>query len=118
MAPGCSNDTCKARINRALEIVYCFPQWWMARCVRIVAATTSVGNPVFGLSFARVVAWGTEDNILRLALTGHTDGLKLLLDKKTASLTDVDPNHGRTALHVRGTFDHSPSKGSHRKLMW
>lgn len=73
----------------------------MARVVHFVAATTSIGDPVFGLSFARVVPWGREDNILRPSLTGNIDGLKLLLDNRMASLSDVDPNYGQTALHVR-----------------
>ena len=113
---GCSNANCKARINRALNVVYCFPQWFMARVVHFVAATTSIGNPVFGLSFTRVVPWGREDNILRPALTGHVDGLKILLDKKMASLSDVDPDYGQTALHVRGTLSYSSNKIGRSKL--
>lgn len=116
MASGCSNDTCKARISRTLRVVYCFPQWFIARAIYFVAATTSVGGPVFGLSVARIVPWGREDNILRPALTGNTDGLKLLLDKKIASLTDVDPDYGRTALHVRGTLSFSSNETGYRKL--
>jgi hypothetical protein len=55
---------------------------------------------MFGLEVRRRVGWGGEDGILRFALTGNTFGVKSLLDIGTASMTDVDPNHGRSALYV------------------
>jgi len=61
---------------------------------------TYIGTPVFGLEVRRRVGWGGEDNILRFALTGNTLGVKSLLSDAKASLIDVDPNHGRTALQV------------------
>ena len=103
-------------MNRALNVVYCFPQWFIARAVHFVAATTSTGDLVFGLSFARVVPWGREDNILRTALTGNIDGLKILLDKKMASLSDVDPDFGQTALHVRNTLSCSLNHSGRSRL--
>ena len=58
------------------------------------------GTPTIGLDVRRKIGWGGEDNILRFALTGNTVGVKSLLSAGKASMTDVDPNHGRTALYV------------------
>jgi hypothetical protein len=46
------------------------------------------------------IAWGTQDGILRFALTGNTAGMRSLLELRAASLFDIDPKRGRTALHV------------------
>lgn len=116
MTSKCSNDTCKSRIKRTVDVVYCFPQWFIAHAVHFVAVTKSVGVPVYGLSFPRVMPWGREDNILRPALTGNTEGLKVLLDKKVADVMDVDPDYGRTALHVRGTVSYWVNGTGRRKL--
>ena len=96
----CTNDSCKNHPGRSLEILYCFPRWFLERSVYFVAAMTYVGTPVFGLEVRRRIGWGGEDNILRFALTGNTIGVKSLLNDAKASLIDVDPNHGRTALQV------------------
>jgi hypothetical protein len=68
--------------------------------VHIAAGITYTGSPAFNVELRRRVGWGGKDTILRFALTGNTVGVKSLLTKGEASLTDVDPNHGRTALHV------------------
>jgi hypothetical protein len=68
--------------------------------MRIAAGITFFGNPIFSFEFRRKIGWGGRDNILRFALTGNVQGVKALLTEGDASLTDVDPNHGRTALHV------------------
>ena len=101
LASDCSDEMCQGRSTRSLKIIYCFPQWFLARAVHIIATTTYSGCPVFGLEVRRRIEWGGKDGILRLALTGNTQGVKHLLMSKEASLTDVDPNHGRSALHVR-----------------
>lgn len=101
LASDCSDETCRRHSTRSLKIIYCFPQWFLARAVHIVATMTYSGSPVFGLQVRRRIEWGGKDGILRLALTGNTQGVKHLLVSKEASLTDVDPNHGRSALHVR-----------------
>jgi hypothetical protein len=100
-ASKCTNSSCQNHPGRSLEVVYCFPRWFLERTVYIIAAMTYIGTPVFGLEVRRRVGWGREDNILRFALTGNTLGIKSLLSDAKASLIDVDPNHGRTALQVR-----------------
>jgi hypothetical protein len=68
--------------------------------IHVVATMAYTGTPSFGLDVQRRIGWGGEDGILRFALTGNTVGVKWLLSAGKASMTDVDPNHGRTALHV------------------
>ncbi len=100
LASKCSDDTCRERSTRSLKFVYCFPQWFLPKSVHVIAAMMYSACPVFGLEVRRRIEWGGKDGILRLALTGNTQGVKHLLVNKEASLTDVDPNHGRSALHV------------------
>ena len=68
--------------------------------MHIAARITFSGLPTIYIEFRRRVPWGGKDNILKFALSGNTLGVKSLLIQGEASLTDVDPNHGRTALHV------------------
>lgn len=96
----CNDRLCQGRMTRSFCLVYCFPQWFISRALHVVAAMTCTGCPVFGLQVRRRIDWGSKDGILRFALTGNTQGVKHLLVNKKASLTDVDPNHGRSALHV------------------
>ena len=100
LASKCTNSSCQNHPGRSLEIVYCFPRWFLERAVYFVAAMTYIGTPVFGLEVRRRVGWGREDNILRFARTGNNLGIKSLLTDAKASLIDVDLNHGRTALQV------------------
>ena len=96
----CNDEMCQAHLTSSFSLVYCFPQWFISRAIHIVAAITSTGCPVFGLQVRRRIEWGSKDGIIRFALTGNTQGIGHLLVNKQASLTDVDPNHGRSALHV------------------
>jgi hypothetical protein len=100
LRPKCEKSTCQNRTGQSFQLTYCFPQWFLERAIHIVAAITYTGTPMFGLVVRRRVGWGSEDTILRFALTGNTVGVKSLLDVGTASMTDVDPNHGRSALYV------------------
>jgi len=109
LGPNCNKSTCQNHAGRSLQFTYCFPQWFLEKTIHIVAALTYTGTPVFGLEVRRRVGWGGEDSILRFALTGNTVGVKSLLDVGKASMTDVDPNHGRTALYV-SLRDKSPVK--------
>jgi len=109
LRPKCEKSTCKNRTGQSFQLTYCFPQWFLERALHIVAAITYTGTPMFGLEVRRRVGWGSEDSILRFALTGNTVGVKSLLDVGTASMTDVDPNHGRSALHV-SLWEKTPKK--------
>lgn len=109
LRPNCGTSTCRNRAGRSFQLTYCFPQWFLERAIHIVAALTYTGSPVFGLEVRRRIGWGSEDGILRFALTGNTVGVKSLLDVGKASMTDVDPNHGRTALYV-SLRDKTPAK--------
>jgi hypothetical protein len=68
--------------------------------VHIAAGITFLGSPILSLELRRRVGWGGTDTILQFALRGNVPGIQSLLINGKASLTDVDPNHGRTALHV------------------
>lgn len=100
LGPNCNKSTCQNHTGRSFQLVYCFPQWLLQRAIHIVAAITYTGTPIFGLEVRRRIGWGGEDGILRFALTGNTIGVQSLLEVGKASMTDVDPNHGRTALYV------------------
>jgi len=100
LRPKCEKSTCQNHTGQSFHLTYCFPQWLLERAIHVVAAITCTGTPMFGLEVRRRVGWGSEDGILRFALTGNTIGVKSLLDVGTASMTDVDPNHGRSALYV------------------
>ena len=100
LGPKCDNSTCQSHTGRSFQLNYCFPRWFLERAIHIVAAMTYTGTPIFGLEVRRRVGWGGEDGILRFALTGNTIGVTSLLDVGKASMTDVDPNHGRNALYV------------------
>lgn len=100
LRPKCDKSSCQNRTSKSFQLIYCFPQWFMEKAIHFVAATTYTGTPTFGLEVRRRVGWGSEDSILRFALTGNTLGVKALLDARTVSMTDIDPNHGRSALYV------------------
>ncbi|CZR52574.1 uncharacterized protein PAC_02451 [Phialocephala subalpina] len=99
LRPKCEKSTCQNRTGQSFQLTYCFPQWFLEKAIHIVAAMTYTGTPMFWLEVRRRVGWGSEDSILRFALTGNTVGVKSLLDVGTASMTDADPNHGRSALY-------------------
>jgi hypothetical protein len=100
LRPKCEKSTCQNRTGQTFQLTYCFPRWFLERAIHFVVAMTYIGTPMFGLEVRRRVRWGSEDSILRFALTGNTVGVKLLLDAGTSSMTDVDPNRGRSALYV------------------
>lgn len=100
LRPKCENSTCQNRTGQSFQLTYCFPQWFLEKAIHLVAAITYTGNPMFGLEVRRRVGWGGEDSILKFALTGNTVGVKTLLNVGRVSMTDVDPNHGRSALYV------------------
>jgi hypothetical protein len=83
-----------------LQIRYCFPQWLTPHNLFLIVHGMTYCQPTLGLKIQRRVPWGEEDNIIRFALTGNLHGVKELLYSGKGSLDDVDPNHGRTALHV------------------
>jgi hypothetical protein len=100
LRPKCEKITCQNRTGQSFRLIYCFPRWFLEKMIHVVATMAYTGTPSFGLDVQRRIGWGSEDGILRFALTGNTDGVKWLLSAGKASMTDVDPNHGRTALHV------------------
>lgn len=109
LRPKCENSTCQNRTGKSVQLTYCFPKWFLERAIHFVAAMTYTGTPMFGLEVRRRVGWGSEDSILRFALTGNTVGVKTLLDVGKVSMTDVDPNHGRSALYV-SLHENAPTK--------
>jgi hypothetical protein len=62
------------------------------------------------MKFRRRVAWGSEDTIIRFSIVGDTNGIRSILQSGTGSLNDIDPNHGRTALHVSAFLHHFTEK--------
>lgn len=59
-----------------------------------------MGPPERVLRLQRKVPWGINESILKHCLTGNIEGVEDLLLSGRASLYDVDPDHGRTPLHV------------------
>ncbi|KAK5045794.1 hypothetical protein LTR84_008887 [Exophiala bonariae] len=96
----CNVKTCQNPLQGSLDIIYCFPLWYCQRALNIsVSSSVSLGTTI-RFHVKRRIPWGGgQDTLLRFALTGNIDGAKLLIASRNALLTDVDPNHGRTALH-------------------
>jgi hypothetical protein len=84
---------------RLLELRYSSPQWLAWHNLYLVLHNAAYGSPTLGLKFQRRVPWG-EDSIIRFALIGNLQGVKEMLYSGRSSIDDIDPNHGRTALHV------------------
>lgn len=87
--------SCKQCARSSLEIMVRTPNWLTQYNF------CSMGSPERMLRLQRKVPWGSEESVLKHCLKGNLDGVKHLLMSGRASLYDVDPNHGRTPLHVR-----------------
>jgi len=97
----CNVKTCQNPIQGSVDIIYCFPLWFCQRALNISASLSSSLGTTIRIYVKRRILWGGgQDTLLRFALTGNVDGAKSLIGSGNALLTDVDPNHGRTALHV------------------
>ncbi len=92
--------TCNNHPAKLWELKYWTPNFLSNYNVYLFFERTACGTPGFALKLQRKVAWGGEDTIIRFALTGDVVGIKTMLDSRMGSLDDVDPNHGRTPLHV------------------
>jgi hypothetical protein len=92
--------TCQNHTSKLWELKYWVPQWISNYNVYLLFERTASGNPSLGMKFQRKVAWGGEDTIIRFSFVGDAYGIKSILQSGMGSLDDIDPNHGRTALHV------------------
>lgn len=63
-------------------------------------AKTCTGDPSFGLTIQRRVDPARQDSIIRLARTGDTEAIRVMLDKRLAHPNDVDVFSGEPALRV------------------
>lgn len=86
---------CKQCARSLTETLIRTPEWLTRYNLYLV------GSPERILRLQRKVPWGSEEGILRHCLTGNLDEVRYLLFSHRASLYDIDPNHGRTPLHVR-----------------
>jgi nucleoside phosphorylase len=91
---------CQQCSKRYIEIVIWLPGWLAEHNLYLVGEWLACGSPSFGLKLQRRVPWGRDDSILQFCLKRDLAGTKHILYSGKASLYDVDPNHGRTALHV------------------
>jgi hypothetical protein len=97
----CNVKTCQNPIQGSVDIVYCFPLWYCQRALNISAWSSFSLGTTIRIHVRRRIPWGGgQDTLLKFALTGNVDGAKSLIGSGKAFLTDTDPNHGRTALHV------------------
>jgi len=55
---------------------------------------------MFSITTQRRVDPARQDTIIRLAETGNTEGVKIMLNKREAHPDDVDLYTGQTALYV------------------
>lgn len=92
--------SCNNHASNLWELKYWIPQWLSNYNIYLLFERTASGSPTFGLKFPRKVSWGGEDTIIRFSFVGDVDGIRSILDSGKCSLDDIDPNHGRTALHV------------------
>jgi hypothetical protein len=92
--------TCANHPSKLWELKYWTPSFLSNYNVYMFFERAACGTPGFALKLQRKVAWGGEDTIIKFAFTGDVDGIKNIIDKRMGSLDDVDPNHGRTPLHV------------------
>jgi hypothetical protein len=96
----CNKRSCNSQQSFSLKVTYCFPYWFLSKVFCIVADKYSSGIWKTKFEVRRQISWGQNDNILRFALHGNVDGVKSLLLSRQASVLDIDPHHGSTALHV------------------
>lgn len=97
----CNVETCQNPIQRSVDIVYCFPLWFCQRALSISASSSFSFGTTIRIHVRRRILWGGgQDTLLKFAMVGNVDGAKSLIGNGKALLTDTDPNHGRTALHV------------------
>src|SRR5438876_582202 len=81
---------CRNQAACSIQATYCFPQWFLARTIYVVAAKTCTGDPMFSITTQRRVDPARQDTIIRLAETGNTEGVKIMLNKREAHPDDVD----------------------------
>lgn len=94
---------CRNGTLSCIEVKCWLPAWLTSRNLYLIAGRFICGSPSLVLQIQRRVAWGADDSILKFSLSGNLDGVKEILRIGRAYLNDVDPNHGRTALHVRNS---------------
>lgn len=92
--------SCKNHQSKLWELRYWTPHFLSNYNWYLLFERTASGTPSFGLKLQRKVPWGGEDTIVRFAVVGDVEGIKTILNSGRAALDDVDPNHGRTPLHV------------------
>jgi hypothetical protein len=96
----CTRMVLERNSFRLLELIWFFPQWLTPHNVYLILYKAYYGQPMMGLKIQRRVPWGKGDSIIRFALKGNLQGVTEMLYSGKSSLDDVDPNHGRSALHV------------------
>lgn len=92
--------SCQNHSARLWEVKYWMPYWISNYNIYLLFEKTAYGAPSLGLKFQRKVPWGGEDTIIRFAFLGDTEGIKAVLESGRGSLDDVDPDYGRSGLHV------------------
>lgn len=91
---------CQNHPTKSSEIKYWVPEWVSNYNIQLWFDRNECGTPSLGLKLQRKVPWGGEDTIIRFSFLGDTEGIKSILQSRRGTLDDVDPNHGRTPLHV------------------
>ncbi|KAI9772789.1 MAG: hypothetical protein M1839_002290 [Geoglossum umbratile] len=94
------NETCRNQAACSVKVGYCFPLWFLARAVYLVAAKSSMGDPVVGLTVKRRVKYMSQNNIIVFAETGNNEGIRRILDEEKAFPDDVDAEYGETPLRA------------------
>lgn len=102
-APHCDllNGVCKRSQNVEAKVTYVFPRWISSTAINYYTQTGPLGNPNMQLKQRNVMM----TDAYRLAQTGNVQGLEDLYVRGLASIDDVNPQEGQSALLVNIYMD-------------
>lgn len=98
----CDKPSTCARVSTVWtsQFTYAFPTWFAAKAISMYSRSGPLGEPALQLNSRRVAL--TE--AYRLAQVGDVQGLDVLYNSGKASVHDVHPQEGQSALLVGGSL--------------
>ena len=112
MAATCDVPGCKRAHNANTQVTYVFPTWLAAKAINLYTQSSPLGEPEMQLKTRRVIM----TDAYRLAQTGDVEGLHHLYMRGEASVHDLNPQEGQSALLVciAGTYYDTMADSEHR----
>ena len=103
LARKCNLDSCMNRQSCSIRVSYTFPTWLVMKALELIAVSSSMTGPSFGLSLRNRIDLGAGANIISSAINGDITMMVKLLEKHKAALTDIDSMVGQSPFYV-GTW--------------